>query len=175
MLRAFGGRAPKLGERVYIDPSAQIIGNVEIGTDSSIWCGVVLRGDVHYIRIGQRTNIQDLSVIHVRTGESPAILGNDVVVGHRVVLHGCTVGDHALIGIGSVVLDEARIGEHAMVAAGSVVPPGMVVPPRTLALGSPARVKRELRPEEFVMIDTIAANYAKLKDQYRAEMTEVVR
>jgi gamma-carbonic anhydrase len=166
MLRAFEGRFPKLAEGAFVDPSAQVIGDVEIGRDSSVWCGVVVRGDVHFIRIGERTNVQDLSVLHVRTGTSPVILGNDVVVGHRVVLHGCTVADHALVGIGAVVLDEARIGEYAMVAAGSVVPPGMEVPPRMLALGAPAKITRELRPAEIEMIDTIAANYVRLKDAY---------
>jgi carbonic anhydrase/acetyltransferase-like protein (isoleucine patch superfamily) len=166
MLRAFGGKFPRLGDGVYVDPSAQVIGDVEIGANSSVWCGAVLRGDVHFIRIGARTNIQDLSVLHVRTGACPVILGGDVVVGHRVVLHGCTVADHALIGIGAVVLDEARIGEYAMIAAGSVVPPGLEVPPRSLALGAPAKVLRELRPAEIEMIDSIAANYLRLKDEY---------
>ena len=168
MLRAFGGRLPKLAEGVFVDPSAQVIGDVEIGAGSSVWCGVVIRGDVHFVRIGERTNVQDLSVIHVRTGTCPTILGNDVVVGHRVVLHGCTVGDRALVGIGAIVLDDARIGEGAMVAAGSVVPPGMEVPPRSLALGAPARIVRELRPAEIEMIESIAANYVALKDQYLA-------
>src|SRR5215211_1223310 len=107
MLRAFGNQVPQVAAGVYIDPSAVVIGDVQIGANSSIWCGCVVRGDVHHIRIGERTNVQDLSVIHVRTGQSPTILGNDVVVGHRVVLHGCTVADHVLVGIGAVVLDDA--------------------------------------------------------------------
>jgi carbonic anhydrase/acetyltransferase-like protein (isoleucine patch superfamily) len=158
MVRAFGGRVPRIAQGVYVDPTAQVIGDVTIGAQSSLWCGVVVRGDVHHIRIGERTNVQDLSVIHVRTGTCPTIVGNDVVIGHRVVLHGCTVEDRVLVGIGAVVLDEARLGELCMVAAGSVVPPGMVVPPRMLALGAPARVTRELRPAELEMIRSIAAN-----------------
>jgi carbonic anhydrase/acetyltransferase-like protein (isoleucine patch superfamily) len=168
MLRAFGDQFPRIAEGVYIDPTAQVIGDVTIGAQSSLWCGVVVRGDVHYVRIGQRTNVQDLSVIHVRTGTCPTILGDDVVIGHRVVLHGCTVEDRVLVGIGAIVLDEARLGESCMVAAGSVVPPGMVVPPRMLAMGAPARVTRELRPAELEMIRTIAANYVALKDRYLA-------
>ena len=126
------------------------MGDVVLGEDASVWYGSVLRGDVHAIRVGERSNIQDLSVVHVTRDRFACTIGNEVTVGHRAVVHGCEVGDGALIGIGAVVLDGARIGERAMVGAGAVVTPGFEVPPGVLVLGAPARVVRDLREEEVV-------------------------
>jgi carbonic anhydrase/acetyltransferase-like protein (isoleucine patch superfamily) len=148
---------------------AVVIGDVEVGERSSIWFGTVVRGDVNAIRIGARTNLQDLAVVHVTSRTHAAFLGDDVTVGHRVVVHGCTIRDRSLIGIAAVVLDGAVVGPDAMVGAGSLVPPRMVVPPGTLALGSPARVKRDLTPEEIANLGGSAARYAAHAARYRAE------
>lgn len=146
-----------------------IVGDVEIGPGSSIWFGAVVRGDVNHIRIGARTNVQDHSILHVTGGTHPTSVGDDVTLGHRVTLHGCTVKDRCLVGIGAVVMDGAVVGEDSMVGAGSLVPPGMVVPPRTLALGSPARVKRDLTLDEIAHFLTSARSYAAYAEHYRKE------
>ena len=125
-----------------------VIGDVSIGPDSSVWFGCVLRGDVHYITIGARTNVQDLSVIHVNHGANPTVLEDEVTVGHRVILHGCRVKSGALVGMGATLLDDVVVEEQALVAAGSVVSPGTVIPARKLARGVPARVVRDLTDEE---------------------------
>jgi carbonic anhydrase/acetyltransferase-like protein (isoleucine patch superfamily) len=149
ILRAYGERVPRLHESVWIAPGAAVIGDVEIGADSSVFYGSVLRGDVERIRIGERTNIQDQVVVHVTAGRHPTLIGDEVTVGHRAVVHGCVVGDGALIGIGAVVLDGAEIGAQALVGAGAVVTPGTKIAPRTLAVGTPARPVRELGAEEL--------------------------
>lgn len=125
-----------------------VVGDVEIGEDCSVWYGVVIRGDVHHVRIGPRTNVQDLSVLHVTAGRYATEIGSEVTIGHRAVVHGCRVGDAALIGIGAIVLDGAKVGEGALVGAGAVVTPGTVIPARSLALGTPAKPVRELGDEE---------------------------
>ena len=162
IIEPYGGRSPRLHASVFVAESGAVIGDVEIGEGSSIWYGVVVRGDVNAIRIGARTNVQDLSVVHVTTDTHPTILGDDVTVGHRAVLHGCTVRDRCLVGIGAIVLDGAEIGPDSMVGAGALVPPGMVVPPRVLVLGAPAKVKRELTPDEVAQLKTSAAKYVAL-------------
>ena len=162
----FGGREPFLGARVFVASNAAIIGDVEIGEDSSIWYGTVIRGDVHRIRIGARTNIQDNCALHVTTDVWPVSLADEVTVGHSAVVHGCTVERGALIGMGSRVLDGAVIGERALVAAGAVVSEGMHVPPRTLVAGVPAKIKRELTAEELARVDIAWRHYVELKDQY---------
>ena len=164
-----GGKAPRLHPSALVLPTAVVVGDVEVGEGSSIWFGTVVRGDVNFIRIGARTNLQDLTVVHVTTATHPTVIGDDVTVGHRVVLHGCTVHDRCLVGIGAVVMDGATVGPDAMVGAGALVPPGMTVPPRTLVLGSPARVKRSLTDEEVAFLRTSAANYARYAARYRAE------
>jgi gamma-carbonic anhydrase len=169
LIRAFGGKAPRLADSVWVADGAVIIGDVEIGPESSVWFGAVLRGDVNHIRVGARTNLQDYSVLHVTSGTHPTIVGDDVTLGHRATLHGCTVKDRCLVGIGATVMDGAVVGEDAMVAAGSLVPPGMVVPPGMLALGSPAKVRRHLTREEIEYFRKSAANYAGYADQYRRE------
>ncbi len=147
-LRPYRGVWPRVNEGVWVAENALVIGDVVLGADVSVWYGSVLRGDSNSIRVGARSNIQDHSVLHVTAELYPCTLGEEVTVGHRAVVHGCSVGDRALIGIGSVVLDGARIGDEATVGAGAVVPPGAEVPDGMLALGVPARVVRALRPEE---------------------------
>jgi carbonic anhydrase/acetyltransferase-like protein (isoleucine patch superfamily) len=148
---------------------ATVVGDVEIGEDSSVWPGVVLRGDVNFIRVGARTNLQDGTVVHVTTATHPTVVGDDVTVGHRAVLHGCVIHDRCLVGIGAVVLDGAVVGPDAMVGAGALVPPGAVVPPGMLFLGAPARPKRPLTPDEVAGLRRSAASYVELAARYRAQ------
>ncbi|KIH77451.1 Carbonic anhydrase or acetyltransferase, isoleucine patch superfamily [Geoalkalibacter ferrihydriticus] len=166
MLIPFFESTPHLEGEVFIDDSARIIGDVRIGHQSSVWFNVVVRGDVNHIRIGERTNIQDGSVVHVSHKTHPTFLGNDVTVGHNVTLHGCTIGDRCLIGIGAIVLDGAVIGDDCLVAAGSLIAPGTQIPPGHLVLGSPARVKRALSDEERAHLKTSAENYVGYMQQY---------
>ncbi|MFY9271324.1 MAG: gamma carbonic anhydrase family protein, partial [Candidatus Manganitrophaceae bacterium] len=144
----FQDKTPRIPATVFIASSAQVIGDVEIGEESSIWFGTVVRGDVNHIRIGARTNVQDLSVLHVTRRTHPLIIGNEVTAGHRVTLHGCTVHDRVLIGMGAILLDGAEIGAGSIIGAGALVTEGAKIPPGTLALGVPARVKRSLTAEE---------------------------
>lgn len=155
----FGGVTPTLGPDVFLAPGSVVIGDVVIGASSSVWFNTVIRGDVHHIRIGDRVNVQDLTMIHVTTDTHATILEDDVTVGHRVVLHGCTVRRGALIGMGAIVMDAAEIGEGALVGAGSVVTPGTHIPPGMLALGAPARPVRPLKPHEIDGQRTLAAHY----------------
>jgi carbonic anhydrase/acetyltransferase-like protein (isoleucine patch superfamily) len=167
VILAYDGKAPRVAASAYLAPGSVVTGDVEIGEDSSVWFQTVIRGDVNHVRIGARTNVQDHSVVHVTSRTNPTIVGDDVTVGHRVVLHGCTVNDRCLVGIGAIVLDGAVIGPDAMVGAGALVPPGMVVPPGKLVLGAPAKVKRDLTPEEIAFFRTSAANYAGYAARYR--------
>lgn len=167
LLKAYAGQAPRIDATAWIADDATVVGDVSLGPGASLWFGVVVRGDVHHVRIGARTNVQDLSVVHVTGGTHPTVIGEEVTVGHRVVLHGCTVHDRCLIGIGAVVLDGAEIGPEAMVGAGSLVPPGMRVPPRTLVMGTPARVKRPLTDEEVAHLRESADHYVGYADRYR--------
>jgi carbonic anhydrase/acetyltransferase-like protein (isoleucine patch superfamily) len=144
----YQGIRPVLGTSVFVAPGAIVIGDVTLGDESSIWFNATVRGDVHAIRIGKRSNLQDLCAFHVTGGTHPLEIGDRVTIGHGAVVHGCTIGDGALIGMGSRVLDGARVGEGALIAAGAVVAPGMVVPPHCLAVGTPARVRRELDASE---------------------------
>ena len=147
----FRGCHPNFGRDVFVAPNATLIGDVELGDEASIWFGSVLRGDIGSIRIGARTNIQDLSCVHLTEGLSSTVVGDDVTVGHSVVLHGCTVGDRCLIGMGSILLDNVVIGECSLVAAGSLVTPRTVIPPHSFVRGSPAKVIREITAEEETM------------------------
>jgi carbonic anhydrase/acetyltransferase-like protein (isoleucine patch superfamily) len=165
--------APRLAESAYIAPGACVIGDVHIGVDSSLWFNVVVRGDVNFIRIGDRTNIQDGSVIHVTRDTHPTVIGDDVTVGHSVTLHGCTVEDGCLIGIGAIVLDGATIGAASLVGAGSVVAPGTRVPPRSLVLGSPAKVKRALTEEECSNLLSFAENYLSYQKDYKSNVERI--
>lgn len=148
LLLPYRGRVPRIHRDAWLAPGVVVIGDVEIGAGSSLWFGTVVRGDVHAIRIGARTNLQDHCVVHVTAGLFGTAIGDEVTVGHRAVVHGCSVRDGAMIGIGSIVLDGAEVGEEAWIAAGAVVSPGMKVPPRTLLRGVPGRVVRTLTQQE---------------------------
>lgn len=166
MILPFNNIHPKIHDTAYIADDVHIIGDVRVGEDANIWFGSVVRGDVSYIRIGARTNIQDLGVIHVSSDFGPTIIDEEVTVGHRVTLHGCHVERQCLIGMGSTVMDHARIGEQTVIGAGSLVSPNTVIPPRVLALGSPARVKRDLTKDELAYLDKSWRNYVELKREY---------
>ncbi|MEI8345881.1 MAG: gamma carbonic anhydrase family protein [Pseudomonadota bacterium] len=156
---------PQIGRDCYLAPSAVIIGRVTLEDGANIWHGCVLRGDVHDIFIGKDTNIQDLSLLHV--AEKPLYVGRGVTVGHHVVLHACTIGDHCLIGMGAVILDGAQIGENSVVAAGALVPPGKIYPPRSMIMGSPAKVARDLRPDEIETYGNHYKWYVELSREYQ--------
>jgi carbonic anhydrase/acetyltransferase-like protein (isoleucine patch superfamily) len=173
-LRPYRDWLPALGARVFVDPAATVIGRVTIGDDSSIWPGAVLRGDVNFIRIGARTSIQDGSILHVASdrlageGGIPLLVGEDVTVGHRVILHACTIGRRCLIGMGAILMDGATVGDDSIIGAGSLVPAGKRIPPRTLWVGSPARQARPLTEREIGYLAESAAHYVALKDDYLA-------
>lgn len=171
MLRPYRGVLPRIAGSVYVDPSAQVIGDVEIGERSSVWPNAAIRGDVNSIRIGEETNIQDNACLHVELNLHTLTVGNRVTVGHAAVLHGCVVEDDCLIGIGATVLNGARIGAGSIVAAGALVPEGMEVPPGSLAMGVPAKVRRPVRPDERERILRHAANYAHHRQDYLEEGT----
>jgi gamma-carbonic anhydrase len=148
-LLSIGSQQPRVAEAAFVAPGATLVGDVELGRDASVWYGCVLRGDLHRIRVGARSNVQDLSVLHVTRDRFPTLIGDEVTIGHRAVVHGCTVRDGALIGIGAVVLDGAEVGEGALVGAGALVAPGTRIPHAALALGVPARVARLLTEVEL--------------------------
>jgi carbonic anhydrase/acetyltransferase-like protein (isoleucine patch superfamily) len=166
--RAFAGKFPRLANGVYVAPTATVIGDVEVGEDASIWFGAVLRGDVGAITVGQRTNVQDLSIVHMTSGVSETRLGDNVTVGHGVILHGCLIGDRCLVGMGTIVLDNVRIGHDSLIGAGSLLPPDMVVPPRSFALGRPARILRTTTEEEVAGAIERARHYVELARAHRA-------
>jgi carbonic anhydrase/acetyltransferase-like protein (isoleucine patch superfamily) len=166
MIREYQGKFPKIGEAVFIDESAQIIGDVEIGKNSSVWFNTVIRGDVYYIRIGENTNIQDSCVVHVTRDRNATIVGDYVTVGHGVILHGCTVNSHCLIGMGAIVMDQVRVGEGSIIGAGALVTQGLDIPPGSLVFGSPAKIVRRLSPQEIHGIDHYAENYLMYKENY---------
>ena len=166
MIREYKNLKPKIGKNVFIAENATVIGDVEIGDDSSIWFGVILRGDVNYIKVGKCTSIQDGTVVHVTNRTHPTLIGNYVTVGHAVKLHGCTVKDNCLIGIGAIILDGAVINENSIVAAGTLVPPGKEFPPNSLIMGFPAKVKRELSSEEIEHLKEHALRYVDYKNAY---------
>jgi carbonic anhydrase/acetyltransferase-like protein (isoleucine patch superfamily) len=169
MIRSYQGKTPVIATSAYVDPAATIIGDVTLGEDASVWPGAVLRGDVHSIRLGKRTNIQDNSVLHGMKDLYGVTLGDDVTVGHGVLLHGCTVESHCLIGMGAIILNHARIGEGSIVAAGTLVPEGAEIPPGSLVMGHPGKVRRTLTAEERAEIDAYAERYVGYKGAYQAE------
>ncbi|RUM63698.1 MAG: gamma carbonic anhydrase family protein [Sulfurimonas sp.] len=173
MLHNFKNFIPKIGKDTWIAPSADVIGDVTIGEDCSIWFGTVIRGDVHYITIGDRTSIQDVSMVHIthhkkedRSDGSPTIIGSDVTIGHRVMLHGCTIEDACLIGMSATILDNAVIGKESIVGASSLVTKGKVFPPRSLIMGSPAKRVRELTDAEVAELYAGALRYVAFKNDY---------
>ena len=159
--------APRVAPDAWVHSSAYVIGDVELGAQASVWFHSVVRGDVNRVRIGSRTNVQDLSVIHVTHEDWPTIIGDRVTIGHRAMLHGCTIADDVLIGIGAILLDGVEIGTESLVGAGSLVVPRTKVPPRSLVLGSPAKVVRELRADEIEHIHESADNYVRYSERYR--------
>ena len=169
MIAAYAGRAPQLDPSVFVVNSATVIGDVVIGPDSSIWFGAVVRGDIHPIRIGARSNVQDNATIHVVGGKFGTTLGDGVTVGHNAVVHGCTIEDGVLVGMGAIVLDGAVVGAESLIAAGALVPPGTRVPPRSLVLGSPGKVVRAVSDDELERIRSSASNYVGYAQRYRAE------
>jgi carbonic anhydrase/acetyltransferase-like protein (isoleucine patch superfamily) len=168
-VRPFQGVHPKIHPSCFIEASAHIIGDVEIGEESSIWFNTVVRGDVNAIRIGRRTNIQDLCMVHVLKNRYATHLGDEVTVGHHVVLHGCRVGSRVLVGMGAVLMDDVEVGDDCIIAAGALLSPGTRVPSGHLALGSPAKVKRPLTAEERAWLAQSAANYVGYAAQYKQE------
>ena len=166
------GKTPVIPSTAYLAPTATVIGDVVLGEHSSLWFNVVVRGDCNYIRIGDRSNIQDNSTIHVHIKTHPTIIGNDVVAGHNVLLHGCTVKDRVLVGMGSTLMDGVEVGEESIIGAGALVTPGMKIPPRSLVLGRPGRVARKVTDEELEnMIMFGVANYLEYKETYPPEAT----
>ena len=169
MIKPFRGKRPQIHETAYIAESADVIGDVHIGEQSSVWFNAVLRGDVFYIRIGNRTNIQDGTVIHVTNGTHETVLEDEVTVGHNATLHGCYIERGCLIGIGAIVMDGVRVGAQSLVAAGALLSPGTVIPPRSLVMGVPAKVKRPLTDEEVAGLDVYWHNYIEYVRAYRSE------
>jgi carbonic anhydrase/acetyltransferase-like protein (isoleucine patch superfamily) len=166
----YGDMWPRIAEDVFIAPHATVAGDVELGAGSSVWFGTVIRGDVFPIRIGARTNVQDNSVIHVTTDTNATIIGQDVTIGHRAILHGCTVEDRCLIGMGAIVMDRAVIGAGSMVGAGALVTEGTIVPAGSLVLGSPARVRRPLTEEELSQMLVSASHYVEVARIYAGRL-----
>ena len=168
MLRIYKGITPRIAADAYIDESAQVIGDVHMGDESSVWMNAVVRGDVNFIRIGRRTNIQDGTVVHVmREPSHPTVLGDDITVGHGAVVHGCTIEDACLIGMGAILLNGSHVGAGSIVAAGTLVPEGCVIPPRSLVMGSPGKVKRAITDGEYAFILESAQNYVRYRLDYQ--------
>ena len=176
-IRPHAGQQPQLGQRVMVDDSAVVLGDVQLGDDSSVWPLTVIRGDMHRIRIGARTSVQDGSVLHITHAGPfnpdgfPLTIGDDVTIGHKVLLHGCTIGNRVLVGMGSIVMDGAVVEDEVIIGAGSLVPAGKTLASGYLYMGSPARQVRELTASEREFFTYTAANYVRLKDSYLAEQT----
>src|SRR5437879_3700668 len=166
MIRPHRGRMPRVPSSVFIDDSAQVIGDVEIGDESSIWMCVVIRGDVNWIRIGKRSNVQDGTIVHVMTKTHPTIIGDNVTIGHGAIVHGCTIEDQCLIGMGAILLNGVHIGAQSIVAAGALVTEGLKVPAKSLVMGSPAKVKRLLTHAEVAEIQGYADRYVGYRLDY---------
>ena len=166
LIRSYKSVEPKIHPSVFVAENAVIIGDVEIGEDSSVWYGAVIRGDVNYIRIGKGTNVQDNSVVHVTHDTHPTIIGDYVTIGHRVIIHGCTIGNKVLVGMGAVIMDGVKINDYVLVGAGALITPGKEIPSGVLVAGLPAKVVRDLKPEEIKLIEESAFNYIKYKQEY---------
>ncbi len=171
MLRPYKGIVPTIAAGVFIEDTAVVIGDVVIGPSSSVWFNAVIRGDVHAIRIGARTNIQDLSLLHVTHNTYPLTLGDDITVGHHVVLHGCTIGNRVLVGMGAIIMDGVVIEEDCIIGAGALVTGGQRIPSKSLVVGSPARIKRSLSEAEMLWIKTSAQNYVRYAQDYLLDTT----
>jgi len=169
MIRSFRGIVPQVPDSCYVDISAQVLGDVVLGERSSVWMNAVVRGDVHSIRIGAHSNVQDCAVLHGQRYKHPVLVGDWVTIGHNATIHGCTIEDNVLIGLGARVLNNCRIGSGSIIAAGSVVPENTIVPPRTLWAGVPAKQRREVSDQDFELIREYAANYLDYVDEFLAE------
>jgi carbonic anhydrase/acetyltransferase-like protein (isoleucine patch superfamily) len=169
LIRSYRGRQPQIAATAYVDSAAVVIGDVSLGEHSSVWPCAVIRGDVHWIRIGARSNIQDGSALHVMRDAHPLSIGDGVTIGHGVILHGCTIESRCLIGMGSIILNGAKIGEGSIIAAGTLVPEGTVVPPGSLFMGHPGKFRRALTAADLESIDQYAARYVEYKESYRSE------
>jgi carbonic anhydrase/acetyltransferase-like protein (isoleucine patch superfamily) len=169
VIRSYRGRWPQIAASAYIDPAAMIIGDVTIGERASIWPGVIVRGDVHWIRIGSRTNIQDGSVLHVMKDKFPLAVGDNVTVGHGVILHGCMIESNVLIGMGAILLNNVRVGAGSIIAAGTLVPENTQIPPKSLFMGHPGKFRREVTERELEEIEGYAARYVQYAEDYRHE------
>jgi carbonic anhydrase/acetyltransferase-like protein (isoleucine patch superfamily) len=167
VLRPYRGQLPRIHPSAFVDSSAQVIGDVEIGEESSIWMCAVVRGDVHRILIGRRTNVQDGAIVHVMNGTHPTTIGDNVTIGHGAVVHGCTIEDQCLIGMGAILLNGVRVGAHSIVAAGSLLVEEMAVPPRSLVMGQPAKVRRLLTQAEVAGIQSYADRYVQYRLDYQ--------
>ena len=169
MIRTFKGTSPRIDPTAYVDLSAQVIGDVEIGAESSVWMNVVMRGDVNYIRIGKRTNIQDLTMVHVMRETHPTIIGDEVTIGHSAVVHGTTIEDRVLIGMGAVLLNGVHVEHDCVIAAGTLLTEGTRIPARSLVMGRPGKVKRQLTEEEVAEIRWYSDNYVNYRLDYARE------
>jgi carbonic anhydrase/acetyltransferase-like protein (isoleucine patch superfamily) len=166
MLRQYKGVSPRVHASAYVDESAQVIGDVEIGAESSVWMNAVVRGDVHWIRIGDRSNVQDGTVVHVMTGTHPTTIGSDVTIGHAAIVHGCTLGDRILVGMGAILLNGATVGHDSIVAAGTLLREESRFPPRSLIMGTPGAVKRPLTDAEVASILRFSERYVAYRLDY---------
>ncbi len=166
MLRPFKSKVPDVDPSAYVDDSAQVIGDVTIGAESSVWMNVVMRGDVHFIRLGCRSNVQDATIVHVMRDTHPTIIGDDVTIGHGAIVHGCTIGSRVLVGMGTLILNGAVIGDDVILAAGSLITEGTVIPPRSLVMGRPGTVRRPLTDADVASIRGYAENYVRYRKDY---------
>jgi carbonic anhydrase/acetyltransferase-like protein (isoleucine patch superfamily) len=166
MLRPFKNKRPDVDPSAYVDDSAQVIGDVTIGAESSVWMNVVMRGDVHFIRLGCRSNVQDATIVHVMRDTHPTIIGDDVTIGHGAIVHGCTIGSRVLVGMGTLILNGAVIGDDVILAAGSLITEGTVIPPRSLVMGRPGTVRRPLTDADVASIRGYAENYVRYRKDY---------
>ena len=166
MIRPHRGTLPTIHPSAVVDDSAQVIGDTHIGAESSVWMQTVIRGDVNYIRIGDRTNIQDGTIVHVQNETCPTVIGHDVTVGHGAIVHGCTIADRVLVGMGAIILNGAVIGEDCIIAAGTLITEGTVIPPRSMVMGSPGKVRRPLTDRDVAMILEFSANYVRYRLDY---------
>lgn len=167
MIKKFRGKSSIIPDSCYISESVDLIGDVTLGENVSLWFGTVVRGDMHFITIGNRSNIQDNSVVHVTTDISPTRIGEEVTVGHNAIIHGATIEDRCLIGMGSIIMDDVVVGKGSIVGAGAVVPPNMIIPPRSLVVGLPAKIVRQTTDEELEMIIERAQHYIDFSQEYK--------
>ena len=173
MLRSHRDVFPRVDASAFVDASAQVIGDVVLGPESSVWMNVVIRGDVNHVRVGSRSNIQDLTLVHVMRDTDPTVIGDEVTVGHSAVIHGCTIEDRCLIGMGAILLNGCHIGAGSIVAAGTLVLEGCVVPPGSMVMGLPGKVRRALTPEEDASILGYAENYVRYRLDFQTEQPSV--